>query len=147
MPMLGHVSTSPRYVSIYNITLCYCTNEYTEWDVLIGFFHMSRCPDSRGRADRQGHRSQDYCWGRRKVRVQPEQHQGCSRRHCNFRVQAKGVYPCHDVKQASLSVPQNHTVTQSSFKDPCRPLLDSTGKAGFKSGLYVLVSPCEGSRY
>lgn len=33
--------------------------------------------------------------------------------------------------------PKNHTVTQSSFSQPCQPLLQSTGIVGFSSGLYV----------
>ncbi|KAF9466673.1 hypothetical protein BDZ94DRAFT_1157529 [Collybia nuda] len=34
--------------------------------------------------------------------------------------------------------PKNHTVTQSSFSNPCQPLADTslTGAVGFKSGLY-----------
>jgi plastocyanin len=33
--------------------------------------------------------------------------------------------------------PKNHTVTQSSFSNPCQPLADTslTGAVGFKSGL------------
>jgi plastocyanin len=31
--------------------------------------------------------------------------------------------------------PKNHTVTQSSFLNPCRPLADTSAQAGFDSGL------------
>jgi plastocyanin len=36
--------------------------------------------------------------------------------------------------------PKNHTVTQSSFLQPCKALGDTstTGQVGFKSGLYVV---------
>ncbi|KAJ7842457.1 hypothetical protein B0H14DRAFT_2186880, partial [Mycena olivaceomarginata] len=37
----------------------------------------------------------------------------------------------------TFSTPQNHTVTQSSFLDPCKALAETstTGQVGFKSGL------------
>jgi len=39
--------------------------------------------------------------------------------------------------------PKNHTVTQSSFNDPCRPLADTskTGQTGFNSGFNFFVAP------
>ncbi|KAJ6520807.1 hypothetical protein DFH09DRAFT_1048263 [Mycena vulgaris] len=36
--------------------------------------------------------------------------------------------------------PKNHTVTQSSFLNPCKPLASTTGQAGFKSG-FMFVPP------
>lgn len=41
------------------------------------------------------------------------------------------------ISRIVCSQQKNHTVTQSSFADPCRPL-NANGTTGFDSGLYVV---------